>query len=182
MLGPPMTDSPRAAPEAPSEGHDLAPDPGHLDRAFDRPAERVWLRVAQVGAALWLAFHLLVPLRYYVLPDHDSYDERFAWRMFSAVRVQRCEVTVEETIVDAPRQVRLSTWLPMPWISLVERNRPAVQRGLLGFRCEAETHPRRVEVTSRCVEASGDPLPPIRRAIDCETRAITEEVLEGAAP
>lgn len=173
-----MTDSPRAAPAATSSTVDLTPDPGHLDRPFDRPAERGWLRAAQLGAALWLSFHMLVPLRYYVLPDHDPYDERFAWRMFSAVRVQRCEVTVEETLFGEARPVRLSTWLPMPWISLVERNRPAVQRALLEFRCDSETNPARVEVRSRCVEASDEPAPPIRRAIDCQTRSITEEVLE----
>jgi hypothetical protein len=179
MLEPPMTDTPR---DADSSVDDGAPDPGHLDRPLDQPDDGARRRAAQVGAALWLAFHVLVPLRYYVLPGHDPYDERFAWRMFSAVRVQRCEVTVEETILDTPRPVRLVTWLPMPWIALVERNRPAVQRGLLSFRCDAETRPRRVEVRSRCVEASGERARPIRRAIDCETRVITEDLLEEATP
>ena len=157
-----------------------APAPGHLSR----PPVRARLRAAQIGAALWLAYLLLVPLRYYALPDHDPYDERFAWRMFSAVRVQRCTVAVEETLLGEPRRVNLQTVLPMPWIALVERNRPAVQRGLLRFLCERPTEPTRVEVRSECTEASGERAPPIRRALDCESRTLVEERLdeEGGAP
>lgn len=167
-----MTDTPR-------EERDALPDPGHLNRPLDRPSERSWLLAARLGAAAWLAFLVLVPLRYYVLPDHDPYDERFAWRMFSAVRVQRCEVEVTETLLGERRPVRLTTSLPMPWIALVERNRPAVQRGLLRFRCDGETDPSTVEIRSSCVEASGERAPTIRRALDCATGALTEEVVDG---
>ncbi len=156
------------------------PDAGTLNRPLDRPRDRVWLRAAQLGAALWLAYHLLVPLRYYVLPDHDSYDERFSWRMFSAVRVQRCEVVVEETVVDGRRRVNLQTVLPMPWIALVERNRPAVQRELLEFRCASSNHPTIVEIRSACIEPSGEPAPPLRRTLDCTSGELTEERVGGA--
>jgi len=126
-----------------------------------------------------------VPLRYYVLSGHDPYDERFAWRMFSAVRVQRCSVAVEETLLGQPRHVQLSTTVPMPWIALVERNRPAVQRGLLQFLCDRSTEPTHVEIRSECVEANGERAPAIRRALDCESGEL-EEVrvrgVEGGAP
>ncbi len=157
-----------------------APAPGHVNRPLDRSADRVWLRAAQLGAALWLAYHLLVPLRYYALSDHDPYDERFAWRMFSAVRVQRCSVAVEETLGGQPRRVQLSTAVPMPWIALVERNRPAVQRGLLHFLCERSAEPTHVEIRSECVEASGERAPAIRRALDCESGELVEERIGGA--
>lgn len=160
-------------PDAPNDD-DLRPDPGHLDRPLDAPSQRVWLRAAQIGAGLWLAFHVLVPLRYYALADHDVYDERFAWRMFSAVRVQRCQVAVDETGVAGSRRVQLATILPMPWIALVERNRPAVQREMLAHLCEQPTEPMRVEVRSECTEASGERAPTVRREIDCESGEITE--------
>jgi hypothetical protein len=160
--------------EAPHD-EGAAPAPGHLNRPLDAPADRTWLRVAQIGAGLWLAYHLLVPLRYYALPDHDLYDERFAWRMFSAVRVQRCEVGVTETVLGAARRVNLTTILPMPWIALVERNRPAVQEGMLEYLCQRPTSPTAVEVVSACTEASGERAPTLHRTIDCESGAITEE-------
>jgi hypothetical protein len=178
MLGPPMTGPPTT--DTPREDRDALPEPGHLDRPLDRPSARTWLLAARIGAAAWLAFLVLVPLRYYVLPDHDPYDERFAWRMFSAVRVQRCEVVVDETLLGEPRPVRLTSSLPMPWIALVERNRPAVQRGLLDFRCAGETEPSAVEIRSSCVEASGERAPTIRRTLDCGTGELTEEVVGGA--
>jgi hypothetical protein len=162
-----------------------APAPGHLNRPFDAPRDRVWLRVAQVGAAVWLAYHLLVPARYYLLPGHDRYDERFSWRMFSAVRVQQCQIAVEETSLGEARRVNLTTILPMPWIALVERNRPAVQRNLLGYLCARPTEPSAVEVRSECVEPSGEAAPTVRRAIDCASGEITEERIgaaEGDAP
>ncbi len=165
--------------DAPND--DLRPEPGDLNRPLDAPRDRVWLRAAQLGAALWLAFHVLVPLRYYALADHDVYDERFAWRMFSAVRVQRCEVAVDETSIGTNRRVNLMTILPMPWVALVERNRPAVQRGMLAHLCERPTAPTRVEVRSTCTDASGERTPALRRAIDCESREITES-RDGGEP
>ncbi|MFN7697840.1 MAG: hypothetical protein ACK6CU_31135 [Deltaproteobacteria bacterium] len=150
------------------------PAPGHLNRPLDTPNDRGWLRLVQVGAALWLAYHVLVPLRYYALPDHDPYDERFAWRMFSAVRVQRCEVEVTETTLGRERRVNLTTILPMPWIALVERNRPAVQRELLAYLCERPTEPSAVVVVSECTEASGERAATVRRAMDCASGAVTE--------
>lgn len=161
-----MSDAPNdAAPQ---------PDPGHLNRPLDAPRERVWLRAAQIGAGLWLAFHVLVPARYYALADHDVYDERFAWRMFSAVRVQECTTRVAETSVGGTRPVNLTTILPLPWIALVERNRPAVQRAMLEHLCDGPTSPSREEVTNVCQGAGEDDTITVQRSIDCESGAITE--------
>jgi hypothetical protein len=157
------------------------PEPGHLNRPLDALRDRAWLRVAQIGAGLWLAFHVLVPLRYYALSDHDLYDERFAWRMFSAVRVQRCEIAVDETTVAGTRRVNLTTILPLPWIALVERNRPAVQRGMLAHLCTRPTAPSSVEVRSECIEASGERAPTVRRSIECASGEITES-RDGGEP
>ncbi|MDW8246449.1 MAG: hypothetical protein RMJ84_07720, partial [Sandaracinaceae bacterium] len=68
--------------------------------------------------SLWVMVHVLIPLRYYLWPGHDRYDERFSWRMFSAVRVERCRVKawVEES--KGERLINLPKLLPMPWVSL----------------------------------------------------------------
>lgn len=163
-----------------SRNHGCTAESGHLNRPLDGPKDRPWRILAGLGAVLWLGFHVLVPARYYVLPGFDPYDERFSWRMFSAVRVQRCEVEVDETVLGEARRLRLETILPMPWIVLVERNRPAVQRELLRFLCRRATQPTRVDIRSNCVEASGEPAPRLRRAIDCATGAVEEERGEPA--
>src|SRR6185369_4719609 len=72
---------------------------------------RVWVLT---GCALWLLVHVAIPLHYYYLGD-DLYDERFAWRMFSAVRLQRCEVVVTELARGSVRAVPLIQILPAPW-------------------------------------------------------------------
>jgi|GEM_PF-1818599 len=137
------------------------------------------LLAVRILAGVWVAFLVLVPLRYYVLPGHDPYDERFAWRMFSAVRVQQCQTEVEETrFGEERRPVNLQTSLPAPWISLLQRNRPAVVESFLNFRCESSMHPTQVSVRSRCTDVTGNDLPTITREITCESRAI--EVTGGS--
>lgn len=141
------------------------------------------LLAVRIIAGVWVAFLVLVPLRYYVFPGHDPYDERFAWRMFSAVRVQQCETQVEETrFGEETRAVNLATSLPAPWISLLQRNRPAVVESFLNFRCESNVSPTRVSVRSACTDVSGNELAPVTRRIDCETRTIetTEDGFLGA--
>lgn len=141
------------------------------------------LLAVRIIAGVWVAFLVLVPLRYYVFPGHDPYDERFAWRMFSAVRVQQCETQVEETrFGEETRPISLTTSLPAPWISLLQRNRPAVVESFLNFRCESNVSPTRVSVRSRCTDVSGNELAPVTRRIDCETRTIetTEDGFLGA--
>lgn len=128
----------------------------------------VLLRLVQLGAAAWLLFHLLAPLRYYVDAEHDAYDERFAWRMFSAVRVQSCDVSVVETQFGHGRIVQLPQSLPLPWISLLERNRPAVVDAYLEHRC-AGGEPERVALVSRCTDAAGEALPTATRTLECAT-------------
>ena len=136
------------------------------------------LLAVRILAGVWVAFLVLVPLRYYLLPGHDPYDERFAWRMFSAVRVQQCQTVVEETrFGEETRPINLQTSLPAPWISLLQRNRPAVIESFLNFRCESSMQPTRVSVRSQCTDVSGNDLPAIRREITCESRAI--EVTDG---
>lgn len=139
------------------------------------------LLAVRIFAGVWIAFLLLVPLRYYVLADHDPYDERFAWRMFSAVRVQQCETRVEETrFGEETRPINAQTTLPAPWLSLLQRNRPAVIESFLKFRCDSSMQPTRVSVRSSCVDVTGEALAPVTREITCETRAI--ETTTGEAP
>lgn len=126
--------------------------------------------------AAFFVIQLLIPLRYYF--GSDLYDERFAWRMFSRVRVQECSAEVTEdgarltVLGSGPREPGI---LPAPWHSLLSRNRPAVVRRFLSWRCEAEGERATVRVTTICRDTSGTPLPPIVRELNCASGTFTEE-------
>ena len=137
-------------------------------------------RVAGWVIASFLLVQVAIPLRYYL--GSDLYDERFAWRMFSRVRVQECSAEVTEdgapltVLGSGPSQPGI---LPAPWHALLGRNRPAVVQRFLSWRCEAplsEGEEREtVCVTTTCRDTSGELLPPIVREIDCASGTMTTE-------
>ncbi|MFO0685540.1 MAG: hypothetical protein U0234_26000 [Sandaracinus sp.] len=149
-------------------------DPEELPpQGLDAPVHR---RLALGVFAGWMILQIATPLSYYV--SDDVYDERFAWRMFSAVRVQDCDVDARETVNGSERTIDLQTILPAPWIALIGRNRPAVLRRYLTYRCGAEAHPSEVSLTHRCRSAAGEPLPAIHRTMTCEGLVLEESTDE----
>jgi len=143
-----------------------------LDPPFDGPTRQ---RAGWV-LALFALVSIAIPLRYYL--GDDLYDERFAWRMFSRVRVQECSAEVTEdglALVVLGRDPSAPGILPAPWHALLQRNRPAVVHRFLLWRCDAEGARDTVRVTTRCSDTSGVALDPIVREIDCSTGAITDE-------
>lgn len=120
---------------------------------------------------LWLLVMIAIPLRYY--QGDDRYDERFSWRMFSAVRVARCQVRVSETRDGGERPTPLPEILPAPWIELMKRNRPAVIDGFLRWRCDTREGVSAVRFHNECTDPAGGELPPIDRAIECASGRIT---------
>jgi hypothetical protein len=127
--------------------------------------------------ALFLTFHVAMPLRYYV--RGGGYDERFSWRMFSTLRMQKCRVNLEETIGDDTRTVELPKVLHIAWIGMLERYRRPVVDKLLARRCE-QPDARSVRFERTCVDTDGSTLPPNRVSIDCASERITAQQ-EGSA-
>jgi hypothetical protein len=125
------------------------------------PARRARVRAFIVVAVL---AQLLVPLTYYL--RDDPYDERFAWRMFSGVRLQECELGVFETRGGSELAVNPYQVVPAGWVEGLKRNRRRVVERYLTLRCEREGMSR-VRVTNRCTEVDGTPLPPIEVTRDC---------------
>ena len=92
----------------------------------------------------FLVTQMLFPFVYYVPGGRDSarlpgvspeiaeYDERFAWRMFSDIRMVRCQATYA---VDG-RTVELSQEFHSAWGSLLSRGRPDVVRRVGERLCE----------------------------------------------
>ncbi|MCB9530025.1 MAG: hypothetical protein R3F65_21460 [bacterium] len=92
------------------------------------PARRLGWRDGLIAAVLIV--QVALPLSYY-LGRSDSplapFDERFAWRMFSPVRLAKCQVRVYDATGGNPDQtISLSRELHVVWINLLNRARPAV--------------------------------------------------------
>lgn len=65
-----------------------------------------------------VASQLLLPLHYYTA-RRDPHDERFAWRMFSPMRMARC--TPQFTVNEQP--IALAPEFHEAWIALAKRGR-----------------------------------------------------------
>ncbi|MCA9540458.1 MAG: hypothetical protein KC620_16275 [Myxococcales bacterium] len=83
---------------------------------------RLGLRDALIAA--FVALQIYLPLSYYL--GGDPFDERFAWRMFSPVRLSNCSVGLYEVVDGVERPIDLTDELHVVWINLLKRARPAV--------------------------------------------------------
>jgi hypothetical protein len=92
----------------------------------------------------WLAAQLALPLLYYT-SRHDRHDERFAWRMFSPMRMIKCS---PQFVVDgAP--IDLATHFHEGWLDLAGRGRYAVLEAM-GARLCADLPHQSIELHMTC--------------------------------
>ena len=129
-------------------------------------------------ANLFIAATLMVavggPATYYM--QDDSYDERFAWRMFSGKRAERCAVQVVESREASGRTTRaalpLTRIIHKAWESGLKRLSPDIMSAFFDRRCQ-EPAVRELRLIRRCRRADGGTKPndevqhicPIRLAI-----------------
>jgi hypothetical protein len=122
--------------------------------------------------ALFLLYQIAMPLRYYARGGGD--DERFSWRMFSSVRLRKCQAHVHEVVAGKSRAVELGKAVQIAWIGMLERGRPQVVDKLLRRRCEqpgvSETRYER-----SCTNTDGSAAPPLARRMDCARATIASE-------
>lgn len=124
-------------------------------------------------AWLWLlvALQLAIPASYYLGRD-DPDDERFAWRMFSVVRLKRCEVAASETdALGSLRAIEISKLLHASWVRSLERGRVSVVEHFLALRC-AQRGVAASTLERRCASASGRALPSLVYHYDCASRSL----------
>lgn len=95
----------------------------------------------------FLAFQVLVPMTYYL--RDDAYDERFAWRMFSAIRLHQCVTTATEDSGEGFETIPLARVIHNAWIRHLSRNRRDVVESFLERRCDEESV-RAVRVINEC--------------------------------
>lgn len=128
--------------------------------------------------AVFVVFLAAMPATYYL--GNDRFDERFAWRMFSSVRLTNCDATARETPVDgAPREFDIYRDVQIAWYKLIQRNRDAVVRAYLRRRCEDRTiDAARIRTVCRAPDGSKS-----RHvwSIDCDDRSIDrkDEAIDG---
>lgn len=84
-----------------------------------------WVILVVVGS------QLLIPIHYYTT-RRDPHDERFAWRMFSPMRMASC--AVRATIDGAP--LPLEREFHEAWIAIARRGRFAVVEAMGAQLCE----------------------------------------------
>jgi hypothetical protein len=77
----------------------------------------------------FLAFQLAFPLHYYF--SRDPHDERFAWRMFSPMRMTECtyELKVDGTRIDTNREFHEA------WNEIARRGRRSVLEAMGQYQC-----------------------------------------------
>lgn len=124
--------------------------------------------------ALFLVYQVAMPLRYYLGGRGD--DERFSWRMFSSVRLQRCKVHVREVEAGKSREVDLSKAVQVAWIGMLERDRPQVVHRLLARRCQ-EPAVEETRYERSCTDTDGSALPTLEQKLDCKSGRL--ETLRG---
>lgn len=136
---------------------------------------RAWIRAFVAG---FLGLQLLIPATYYASPD--PFDERFSWRMFSAVRVIRCRTLVSETTTEGSRRsVDLRRVIHQAWITNLSRNRADVIGAFLERRCE-EDDVAAVTLVNQCVNVEGGRMPMLTWDRDCEAGVTTEPEQPGS--
>jgi hypothetical protein len=141
-----------------------------------RPGRPFW--AGRSPAWLWLVvvLQLAIPASYY-LRGTDPEDERFAWRMFSDVRLRRCELVAEETVAGKQRSIVLERELHASWLGALRRGRKPVIDRFLKRHCVH--HPvAAVLLVRRCSEVDGQTLPERRYRLDCtaESLAVSSEL------
>jgi hypothetical protein len=99
----------------------------------------------------FLAIQLLLPLHYY-FARRDPHDERFAWRMFSPMRMVKCTPNLT---IDGKRQ-NLGNEFHEAWIEIAKRGRFVVIEAMAAHLCEQ--HPTSSVIMSLdCTYLDHDP-------------------------
>jgi hypothetical protein len=122
---------------------------------------------------LWLlvALQVAIPASYYLLRD-DRDDERFAWRMFSTVRLMRCKVRAfDGKTAEQRTAIDLSRSLHASWQRSLERGRQHVIEHFLASRCEL-SEVRYSFLDRVCKGPSGQALPDSHYRYDCAVRRL----------
>jgi hypothetical protein len=97
----------------------------------------------------WLVVQLALPLLYYGW-RHDPHDERFAWRMFSPMRMIKCN---PQFVTDG-KAIDLTAHFHEGWLDLAGRGRYAVLDAMGARLCDELPH-KVIELHMECDAIDG---------------------------
>ena len=113
------------------------------------------------------------PASYYA--KGETYDERFAWRMFSGKRAEQCRVQVVERRLVGERteavKLPLSRVIHKAWESGLKRLRPDIVESFFEKRC-VDPAVQSLELTRQCRRADGAPKPNDTTSHACPIRLV----------
>lgn len=109
-------------------------------------------RAALIFVHVFVAVQLAVPLTYYVARD-DRFDERFAWRMFSAERMAQCRPVFR--VGDDPQPAKLGKTFHEAWVTIAQRGRQDVVDAMARRLC-ADNPGEPVKLEMTCQLVSGE--------------------------
>jgi hypothetical protein len=140
------------------------------------PARRL-RRLVGLAIAAHLTFQVVLPLRYYLRENRR--DERFAWRIFSALAIPpyHCDVRVQEFTDDERigREVDLSRTLHDAWIASLRQGQDAVVERFLHARCGSSSLVAAVEFSRLCRREDHARAPYMRVRRDCRSGAVSAQ-------
>jgi hypothetical protein len=106
--------------------------------------------------AAFVLVQLLLPLHYYV-GRGDPHDERFAWRMFSPMRMTECDVAMTADGAPVVQQREFAE----AWVETAKRGRRGVITAMAAHLCRKhEAVTARVTCTAIVSRTSKPPPPP----------------------
>lgn len=101
---------------------------------------------------VFLVIQIALPISYYSCRA-DPHDERFAWRMFSPMRMARCRTTF--TVGDDRKPVRMSSRFHEAWLTVAQRGRRDVVLAMARKLC-ADNPGQPVRVEMVCASVAGE--------------------------
>lgn len=113
-------------------------------------------RKANLVIVAFLLTMVLTPLSYYTVRS-DRYDERFAWRMFSSVRMVKCDP--RWTIGDPGEQVPIEEHFHMAWVGNARRGRGIIVDRMTEQLCEThQGQSVRLHMNCEAIDGTSDLL------------------------
>jgi hypothetical protein len=108
----------------------------------------------------FLALQIGLPLSYYL--SDNAYDERFAWRMFSPIRLIKCDVTLYDESDGRRTALRPMREMHVVWRNLMRRGRVPIVQAFARKWC-AEGADRKLTADMTCGPPDGRLLGICRR-------------------
>lgn len=109
-------------------------------------------RATLIFIHVFVVVQLALPLEYY-LARRDEFDERFAWRMFSAERMAQCKPQFR--VGAATRPAPLGATFHEAWLTIAERGRQDVLDAM-GRRLCADNPGQEVRLEMSCRLVDGE--------------------------